>query len=1615
MNPSLPERFRQVRQLREARSTRLVRAELDGREVLVRISLDAADSEVLAELDVLSGVQHAGLAELLEYGKLDSGQWFVVRPWIDGSSLEELKGQCSFAELASIVARICPALAALHAHGFIHGDLRAENIVVRPNGEPVLVDYGFAHRFEEQAIEEVQGSWYFLAPETILTNRADSRSDMFALGVLLYSLMGYELPAPREFYARFPSEPFLTAAGTQSDALPAELRDLCVNLLSRNPETRPQGADWVGHALANRLGIELEAVEPGHHSGLSMSSLVGRDAWSRELRKATAQTIRWSRPPIKEDLEQLATSLRLSATLQGVSTHWVDLARELSSLDNSAKIDAFCQDLIQRARDHWLLLTADQLDPVLVRVLQALCVPSQPASLDRGVSLLCPSAPPEGLLVELVSFPASEESEWSLALAPHIPETSEADRRAFVSRLLELSDGAVSEANLLLARAIEHGLVLRGTDGLRLGLDAAERVVQLGIESGAGFEDDEAASGILEVLHLRQGPVSLAELSEIIGEGTRQAARDLQQACFVESLSVDGRVHIRLTNSGARLPVQIRPETHAQEAKRLKAASATPLAVVEQRWLAGDRAAESDLCVELQSLRERGAAEIALRTLVELRRNRELGVPLLAELALVWIALGQTDRAQSLTTDIESLAESARDRAALERLRAELAWSRNQFEAALQAYDRARETEPDDGGRSLAGKASLFFASGKNEELDSLAEEARKLSKSALQDRFRRNISMLHAMSQFRRGQVDSARTQLETFLDEALRASDPNYEAVCRINLGTVARRTGDLLHAIKQFRAAAVAFESAGVLKSIAQSSALLGGTLREAGRLLEAGQYLNRALEIRERLGDRVGAAVVRGMLGLLASDRFEVRNGLEELALSAESLERVQRHDDALLLRARADELSARAGVHYEFQDTGRSKSAPEDFEGDPRVLTAHGRVAWIQGEPRAAKMYLRCAVALAVELGRDAAIVEARTILRVLEDAHTREDAFHTSVDDSNPLIAQDDQCFSILAKEKSQFGATRAHSLALELEQCGRIDRAARMHLAVAARSNDESLRVGSLEASKKLLEQISRGLTDKESLACRMHLLGIPDPWPQDLDAGNRTDERRVDLDLSMFLEISNRMVAQQDLRTLLGTIVDSALKVTGGTRGFLVLQERGQLSFDTAFDSRRGDIERPEVEISESVIKQALEVMQPLRLSNASEDPQLAGAPSVNSLELRSILCCPFAVDEDTLGVIYVDNRMRSDVFGPRAELLLDHLGALAALSIRQVRRLEQIRELNERLTQKIAITETQLDAARISLREVGAAEPVSGMVGNSTAMRGVQKLLRQAAQSDLAVLVYGASGTGKELAARALHELSPRRDGPFVSENCAAIPETLIEAELFGYKRGAFTGADHDRIGMFERAHGGTIFLDEIGELPLEMQAKLLRVLESGEVRMLGDSRVRTTNFRLVTATNKNLEELVREGSFRVDLLYRLDALRVDLPTLAERVEDIPLLSEHFLRIQNTVDRTERKISKSVMRALCLRHWPGNVRELSNEISRLCVLSEGDLVDPDLIRAPHDPGTTVAGGVRTLEQIERQAIENALVATGGDKRKAAELLGISQSKIYQRLATWRDAGEE
>lgn len=341
----------------------------------------------------------------------------------------------------------------------------------------------------------------------------------------------------------------------------------------------------------------------------------------------------------------------------------------------------------------------------------------------------------------------------------------------------------------------------------------------------------------------------------------------------------------------------------------------------------------------------------------------------------------------------------------------------------------------------------------------------------------------------------------------------------------------------------------------------------------------------------------------------------------------------------------------------------------------------------------------------------------------------------------------------------------------------------------------------------------------------------------------------------------------------------------------------------------------------------------------------------------------------------------------------------------------KLLELKAVFERVKERIELNH-QLKALR---RRIVSVEGQPQMIGSAKGIEQVKNLIARVARTTATVLIRGETGTGKELAARAVHDQSPRQEKPFVAVNCGALPEHLIESELFGHRKGAFTGADESRSGLFEVASGGTLFLDEIGELPKAMQSKLLRVLESGEVRRVGDNEPFKVDVRIVCATHRDLTEMVEDGEFREDLMYRINAFEIELPALAARKEDLPDLACHLLKRFRADARSCHQVNEcftdEALDKLASHSWPGNVRELANVVEHASILADQLPIGADDLPAQFGQRgrgrSSLEFGPMTLKEIEAMAIEESLQRHNGDKNAAAQELGVSIKTIYNRLA--------
>jgi transcriptional regulator with GAF, ATPase, and Fis domain len=484
---------------------------------------------------------------------------------------------------------------------------------------------------------------------------------------------------------------------------------------------------------------------------------------------------------------------------------------------------------------------------------------------------------------------------------------------------------------------------------------------------------------------------------------------------------------------------------------------------------------------------------------------------------------------------------------------------------------------------------------------------------------------------------------------------------------------------------------------------------------------------------------------------------------------------------------------------------------------------------------------------------------------------------------------------------------------------------------------------------------------------------------------------DSRTTRHLQALLRIGITLHALRSTDSLSRRLLELVLETVPGERAALLLLDRGAAEPTSFFLHRRGSTDP--FQVSRTLVQRVSEDLSAALANDVLHLPDLAESESLLASRVRSLLAAPLPGPDGLLGILYLDTLNEEIRFDEGHLELVTAIAGIAAAALANTRHLEWLEEERQRL-------EASLDR---------------DMVGESPRMKEVWRLLSRVAPTDTTVLLRGESGTGKELAARAIHRGSPRARRPFVAINCATLSETLLESELFGHERGAFTGAVERKTGKLEAADSGTLFLDEIGELPPPLQAKLLRFLQEREFERLGSTRTIRVDVRVIAATNRDLETAIREGDFRDDLYYRLNVITLTLPALRERREDVPLLASHFAA------SFSRKLGRQVAgftpeaRACLLRYpWPGNIRELANAVEHAVVLGQNDLIQPEdlpeaVLEAAPAMGrrAPVAKYHDALNEWKKRLILNAVEQAQGNVTRAAEALGLHPNYLHRLIS--------
>lgn len=1622
--------------------------------------------QILAQLDLptVARVFDFGLASADEE---DPGGAFFTRAFVDGVPLDEAlakgSGTLDAAKVTKFIVSAAETLRELHRLGVVHGDLKPANIIVpRETDHAVLIDFGLAQGSLGAAPEVRGGTLGFMPPErqaALLAGEAlepDPRADVYALAVTLRCVLSGENDPPR-------GENTAPQWVTENQDLSA-LWKLAVRGSSDDPSRRFATMDDLLVALGTQ---DPRSLRPAALTGRIVLRPEGRESELGVLLDAVARRLvrhETSAPVVLvhgaegSGRSTLLRELSWRAQLRGVQTLWVPGApgegparklREGAAIlsaraELSGPVENVTEAFREAAKTAPVLVLADDLDladrgvAALLRSIAYGCEPAEPllviatAQEPMTVSGLDPA-----LTVSLGPLELSSvESLCTQILGAVEPAVSAAVHRrsggltlAVTELLMALArDGAVSPADVdrvevsARARDVAVRRVMALGESAR---DAAVIVAALG---------SEATSDRVTSLVASRTPLDLARAAGVLTQhpdGRWALSHSAIETVLFDSFDfatrqeIFRRVASVLDATGATVTARATAWLRAGEPSRaaalrddtVTALRREGLTVAAAGFVSALRQAGHDdgvvgLLQETELLHEGGLMSEAMALAERAERVAVSGLDVhRAKLlrARLMRGAGELSRAEALlqtvTQDLGAQSETSEERelvaeSLVESARAAMArgdYSEVQRRCS-DALGLATTVTSRAGANAVGGLGAVYM--GDAVKGSAMLEAAREEYAAKGLAREEATLLAYLAIGREKSGDLDGARGLHERALERARAAGDLRAMVTARINLGHIAQRVGDLGAALEHNQAALRLALRAGLKPAVLHARINTASELLRIGSLDRARADIEAALELAKETGARdiVGAATL--MLGVALSRGGQVDRGLELVTEAVGLFSALGQSDDVVDALFDAAEVHLDRGAEGDVDSAAAALGKARELERDGDALGLRGarakvldaRVLLAQGE-------VRRALALVTE------VIDA-------DSAHTDWEAYA--------------QAFSVRARCHAATGAElhgrRDTERAIEVLEAKASQLPPDLRSAFWSVPRRASLRGEVLTASEPaggVAPRVDAAPLRRVTMAGRA---GATVNAPTLI----ATDER-----LLLLVELSKRMGEETSLERVLEQAVRSAMELTNAERGAVLLPaERGGLEVRVRSGAFRGD--GPDETFSRTIAETVWIDAEPVVTVDAQGDRRFAEYRSVHELGLTAVVAVPLLFRGRALGVLLVESRRRRVAWAASDVALMLAFGEQAATAVEHARLVEELeartRELEAARSSLVALLESrthELEATRSSLvraqEALGKRFAPAGIIGQTTAMRKLYAVLERVRDSDVSVVIEGESGTGKELVARALHFSGVRAKGPFIVVNCGAMPETLMESELFGHVKGAFTGADRDRKGLIAAADGGTLMLDEVSEMSPRMQVELLRVLQDRRVRPVGGERDEVVDVRVVAATHRPLLELVRDGLFREDLYYRLAVVTMAIPALRARSEDIPALATHFLSSFADDNGTARKrLSREALSRLLRFRWPGNVRQLRHALENAVVMTEGEVIEAEALPLPPEPGSE--GAKATLQNTspgasgatvlavrkasEKQRIIDALEQVNWNKVRAAEVLSMPRRTLYRRL---------
>ncbi|MEW6745394.1 MAG: sigma 54-interacting transcriptional regulator [Planctomycetota bacterium] len=1502
--------------------------------------------DAAAQLALRCALRHPGIASVLDTTASGDGTW-LVEEYIPGPRWSE-RPPATPAELIEAARYLLSALSYLHAQGLVHRDIKPDNIVLFDAGLgplPVLIDFGLAARIGEPAL--ASGTLGTAAPEVLTGRRALPAADLFGVGTTLLAAALSSPPDPRWSLEPKCLLPLMAQ-------ISAAIRPLIVGLTSLDPAQR-----FATAALA--LSVLPPAVT-GRLPDAGTWPLVGQDlaidAACETLAAAQNRSfVLVVLGEIGSGKRRLADHIALRSVAGGA--RWLD---DPATLDAPAPLRVLRADLEERPDSLPCLLTQVESTAQPLHAIVTTTSRDHAAQLEACLgSERCAVVSPARLSVAAIE----ELLSYLPGGASHDPEVLHEKTAGHPGSLAALVTGCLAPPSCITAAQVFLAV-----------LDEPFSADDLHDEESPGPEDLRQACAQGLITRRRDGRYAIAS-----PDAALHALQRVDRAAIVAMHDLArhrlGNHHPALTYHSA-----LASDTSGLEAAlRTLAASETPLDVADRRLRhLAEMLPRNLLWACTEAFPELGYRLIeasrlqVVRALLAGVTSDPMASPLLLSLEGRCLAEeGHFDEAVACIRHALAQGGSHRLEPYLDLARSLLATTR--FDDALAVL---AEAEPRFPNHPIA-----------------LAE-----------------IGRIRSLILYRRGEtplaIEVARHALRHL--EALPPSSLSLGLTQ--NLAMMLRHLGEIEGAARFFGEAGDGFLRLGDVRSACIVWINAAIAYQDAGELARAQALMERARVTAERARLAQPRDVATGGLGITLGMRGALAAAASLLARAEQCFAEQAREREALLARAHKEDAllsigSPSASVAALAATLERSLELGFDAEA---------AVAW-------------CALLQHGERPRFSRS-QVRRLLRQA-DRSTREAILLALADRALEQRAADEAAWRRVARLASRGLPRSALTAHIVLGRHGREGTLARQHAAQALKlSRKSDSPADRLEVALLAIEVDSKTRRGKPARAHARRalqcLIEIEKLHPIDLaeDALVHTWTRTLDTlreSLTALAQHGEGHLAGSHLKPIVRAcqvihddtldddqrftlILEEALRITGAHRGLIITRDaRGNERYPASL-AADGEADPAHFELSRSLLDEVLSTGRPRITFNALEDPEWRYAASVVDFRLSSIACVPIKIGERIAGALYLDNPYERGVFRENAIELLETFAAQISLSLAAATQRREIARLNEELTHSLESRTCELEQVK---RELAGAHKGTALIYQSEEMEKLMKLVRRLALTEIPVHINGETGTGKELIARRLHEFSPRRERPFVTENCAAIPDELLESELFGHVKGAFTGAHRDKPGLFRLAHGGTLFLDEIADMPLALQGKLLRVLQEGRVRPVGGDSELSVDVRLITATHRDLRRLADEGAFRSDLFYRIFVAPIELPALRARREDIRPLAAHFLGLYG---RPGQYFERAAVEQLECHGWPGNVRELESAVRCAAVMARGASIGVDDLPETVRSGTLARNShpvpCTNLRDLERLAIVRALDESRGNRVKAARLLGISRSSLFNKL---------